>query len=175
MKTKIFCDIADYKTIKFFNNKSLVDGFTTNPSLMRLAGAKNYKEYSLKILNICKNKPISFEVFADNFKDIEEHKYQPLSSYPYIKFDLSFTVKEQFSASELIQYIETLLPENENNISIFDNFRNEKSRNLGIRIVTRNYKKTYTDTESGEILDMIVKKVQSKYSIKLNTSDNDAT
>ena len=38
MKTKIFCDIADYKTIEFFNNKSYVDGFTTNPSLMRLAG-----------------------------------------------------------------------------------------------------------------------------------------
>ena len=52
MSTKIFCDIADYKTIKFFNNKSLVDGFTTNPSLMRLAGAKNYKEYSLKILKV---------------------------------------------------------------------------------------------------------------------------
>ena len=48
MKTKIFCDIADYKTIKFFNNKSLVDGFTTNPSLMRLAGAKNYKELFFK-------------------------------------------------------------------------------------------------------------------------------
>ena len=63
MKTKIFCDIADYKIIKFFNNKSLVDGFTTNPSLMRLAGAKNYKDYSLKILKICKKKPISFEVF----------------------------------------------------------------------------------------------------------------
>ena len=48
MKTKIFCDIADFKTIKFFNTKSIVDGFTTNPSLMRLAGAKNYKNYSLK-------------------------------------------------------------------------------------------------------------------------------
>ena len=56
MKTKIFCDIADYKTIKFFNNKALVDGFTTNPSLMRLAGAKNYKEYSKKILKICLNR-----------------------------------------------------------------------------------------------------------------------
>ena len=52
MKTKIFCDIADYKTIKFFNNKPLVDGFTTNPSLMRLAGAKNYRNYSLKILKV---------------------------------------------------------------------------------------------------------------------------
>ena len=54
MKTKIFCDIADLKTIKFFNNKSIVDGFTTNPSLMRLAGAKNYKDYSIKILKVCR-------------------------------------------------------------------------------------------------------------------------
>ena len=76
MRTKIFCDIADYKTIKLFNNKSLVDGFTTNPSLMRLAGAKNYKEYSLKILKVCKKKPISFEVFADNFKDMLKQAYE---------------------------------------------------------------------------------------------------
>ena len=76
MKIKIFCDIADHKTIKFFNNKSLVDGFTTNPSLMRLAGAKNYKDYSLKILKICKKKPISFEVFADNPKDMLNQAYE---------------------------------------------------------------------------------------------------
>ncbi len=76
MRTKIFCDIADYKTIKFFNSKSLVDGFTTNPSLMRLAGAKNYKEYSLKILKVCKKKPISFEVFTDTFKDMLNQAYE---------------------------------------------------------------------------------------------------
>ena len=76
MKTKIFCDIADYKIIKFFNNKHLVDGFTTNPSLMRLAGAKNYKQYSLKILKICKKKPISFEVFADNLEEMLEQAYE---------------------------------------------------------------------------------------------------
>ena len=76
MKTKIFCDIADYETIKFFNNKSLVDGFTTNPSLMRLAGAKNYKDYSLKILKVCKKKPISFEVFADRPKDMLKQAYE---------------------------------------------------------------------------------------------------
>ena len=63
MKTKIFCDTADYKTIKYFNKKKIVDGFTTNPSLMRKAGAKNYKDYSLKFLRYVK-KPISFEVFA---------------------------------------------------------------------------------------------------------------
>tara|TARA_B100000579_G_C22685936_1_gene782614 strand:+ start:299 stop:997 length:699 start_codon:yes stop_codon:yes gene_type:complete len=66
LNTKIFCDIADLETIKKFNKKKIVKGFTTNPSLMRKAGAKNYKSYSKKILKICKNKPISFEVFADD-------------------------------------------------------------------------------------------------------------
>ncbi len=68
--TKIFCDIADLKLIKQFNNKKIVKGFTTNPSLMRIAGAKNYEDYSKKILKICKKKPVSLEVFADNFKDM---------------------------------------------------------------------------------------------------------
>ena len=76
MKTKIFCDIADFKTIKFFNKKSIVDGFTTNPSLMRLAGAENYKNYSLKILKVCKKKPISFEVFADQPKEMLKQAYK---------------------------------------------------------------------------------------------------
>ena len=66
MSIKIFCDSADYKTIKQYSKSSLVKGFTTNPSLMRLAGAKNYKNYSIKILKICKTKPISFEVFSDD-------------------------------------------------------------------------------------------------------------
>ena len=70
MKTKIFCDSADYNVIKTFNKNKIVDGFTTNPSLMRLAGAKNYKNYSFKILKICNKKPISFEVFADSEKDM---------------------------------------------------------------------------------------------------------
>ncbi len=67
MKTKIFCDSADYATIKKLNNNSLVSGFTTNPSLMKLSGAKNYKNYSLKLLKVCKKKAISLEVFGDTF------------------------------------------------------------------------------------------------------------
>ena len=58
MKIKIFCDIADLKLIKKFNKKKIIKGFTTNPSLMRKAGAKNYKNYSKKILKICNNKPL---------------------------------------------------------------------------------------------------------------------
>ncbi len=67
MKTKIFCDIADVDLVKKFNKKKIVKGFTTNPSLIRKAGAKNYESYCLKILSICKNKPISFEVFGDDY------------------------------------------------------------------------------------------------------------
>ncbi len=67
--TKIYCDIADIKLIKSFNKKKLVKGFTTNPSLMRKAGAKNYLTYSKEILNIT-NKPVSCEVFADDEKEM---------------------------------------------------------------------------------------------------------
>ena len=70
MSTKIFCDIADFDLIKKFNKKKIVKGFTTNPSLMRKAGAKNYETYSKKILKICKKKPISFEVFGDDHKNM---------------------------------------------------------------------------------------------------------
>ena len=74
MKTQIFCDIADLNLIKKFAKKKIVKGFTTNPSLMRKAGAKDYKKYSKKILNITK-KPVSLEVFSD---DINEMKKQAL-------------------------------------------------------------------------------------------------
>ena len=72
MKTKIFCDIAELDVIKRFNKKKIVKGFTTNPSLMRKAGAKDYKSYSKKILKICNNKPVSLEVFADEYGQMKK-------------------------------------------------------------------------------------------------------
>ena len=70
MNTKIYCDSADLSLIKKYNKKKIVKGFTTNPSLIRKAGAKNYEDYSKKILKICKNKPVSLEVFADDFESM---------------------------------------------------------------------------------------------------------
>jgi len=70
LSTKIFCDIADIHLIKKFVKKEIVKGFTTNPSLMRKAGAKDYQLYCKKILKICKFKPISFEVFGDNYNSM---------------------------------------------------------------------------------------------------------
>ncbi len=72
MNTKIFCDIAELNQIKKFNKKKIVKGFTTNPSLMRKAGAKDYKKYSKKILKICPNKPVSLEVFADDYLNMKK-------------------------------------------------------------------------------------------------------
>ena len=76
MNTKIFCDIAELDKIKKFNKKKIVKGFTTNPSLMRKAGAKDYKSYSKKILKICKNKPVSLEVFADEYLGMKNQAFQ---------------------------------------------------------------------------------------------------
>ena len=72
MNTKIFCDIADLPSIKKFNKEKIVKGFTTNPTLMRKAGATDYDSYSKKILKICKNKPVSLEVFGDDEKSMIE-------------------------------------------------------------------------------------------------------
>ena len=84
--TKIYCDIADKKIIKIYNKKKIVNGFTTNPSLMRKAGAKDYQKYCKELLNITK-KPISFEVFADDEKNmiIQGKKIKSWGKNVYVK------------------------------------------------------------------------------------------
>jgi transaldolase len=76
LKIKIFCDIAELDKIRIFNKKKIVKGFTTNPSLMRKAGAKDYRSYSKKILKICNNKPVSLEVFADEHREMKKQAMQ---------------------------------------------------------------------------------------------------
>ena len=100
----------------------------------------------------------------------ETNNFIPLAQYPFIKFDLSFTVPIDFIAADLISFVETKLDKNENNIDIFDDYVTEKSRNLGIRISTRNYDQTYSEEEARGILDMIVNEIQDKFKIKLNKS-----
>ena len=67
---KIFVDSADYNVFTKYKNNKIIKGFTTNPSLMRLAGAKNYKHYSIKLLNNSNSKPVSLEVFSDNLDEM---------------------------------------------------------------------------------------------------------
>jgi transaldolase len=91
INTKIFCDIAELEIIKKFNKKKIVKGFTTNPTLMKKAGAKNYKEYSKKILKICQNKPVSLEVFADDYNNMKDQalKINTWGKNVYVKIPIT--------------------------------------------------------------------------------------
>ena len=91
MPTKIYCDIAEIRQINKFNKKKIVKGFTTNPSLMRKAGAKDYKTYSKKILKICPDKPVSLEVFADDYVNMKEQalKINTWGKNVYVKIPVS--------------------------------------------------------------------------------------
>ena len=98
MSAKIFCDIAELNQIKKFNKKKIVKGFTTNPSLMRRAGAKDYKSYSKKILKICTKKPISLEVFADDDENMikQAKKINTWGKNVYVKIPI-INSKGQFT------------------------------------------------------------------------------
>ena len=91
MKIKVFCDTAELGLIRKFNKKKIVKGFTTNPSLMRKAGAKDYKIYSKKILKICPNKPVSLEVFADEYSNMKKQalKINTWGKNVYVKIPVS--------------------------------------------------------------------------------------
>ena len=104
MKIKIFCDSANFKTIKKMSKNPLVKGFTTNPSLMKLSGAKNYEKYSKKLLKVCKNKPISFEVFADDTDEMIEQalKIRSWGKNVYVKIPVINT-KGIFSGKAIRQ------------------------------------------------------------------------
>jgi transaldolase len=68
---KLFADGADIVGIKEMAANPAISGFTTNPTLMRKAGVSNYKSFAKEVLNIVSNKPVSFEVFADDFPTME--------------------------------------------------------------------------------------------------------
>ncbi|HTU47725.1 MAG TPA: transaldolase [Bryobacteraceae bacterium] len=71
LKVKIFADGADKATILDLYSKPWIKGFTTNPTLMRKAGVTDYEAFARDILTIIQDRPISFEVFADDFPEME--------------------------------------------------------------------------------------------------------
>ena len=95
LKVKIFADGADFSSIKSLNNYTYVKGFTTNPSLMRKAGIKDYKKFAIQVLKKIK-KPISFEVFTDNLKDMENQAKEIASwgNNVYVKIPIMNTKKK---------------------------------------------------------------------------------
>jgi len=96
LKVKLFADGAEKLGILEMNNNPLISGFTTNPTLMRKAGIKNYKEFALDVLSVIKNKPISFEVFSDEINEMERQALE-ISSWGnnvYVKIPITNTRAE---------------------------------------------------------------------------------
>ena len=87
---KIYCDTSNLKQIKNCIQKYKIDGVTTNPSIMKNEGVKNYKSHCLKILKIIKKKPLSIEVFADNQTEIynQAKKISKWSNNIYVKIPI---------------------------------------------------------------------------------------
>ena len=140
MSIKVFCDIADLRKIKRFNSNNFVKGFTTNPSLMRKAGAKDYKSYSKQILKVCNRKPISFEVFADNLKLMIEQgvKISNWGKNVYVKVPV-INSKKQFTGNVI--------------------------RELNRRNIKLNITAVYTAKQTAKILKVINKKTKVIISI----------
>ena len=140
MSVKVFCDIADLYNIKRFNNNNFVKGFTTNPSLMRKAGAKDYESYSKQILKVCKKKPISFEVFADDPKSMIEQglKIKNWGKNVYVKVPV-------INSKKL--------------------FMGKVIKELNYRNIKLNITAVYTANQTAKILKMINKKTKVIISI----------
>ena len=103
LKIKIFSDGADKKDMLDMNSKTFIKGLTTNPSLMKKAGIKDYEAFAKDILSTIKKKPISFEVFSDDFNSMERQamKIAGWADNVYVKIPITNTKKE--SSKELIK------------------------------------------------------------------------
>jgi transaldolase len=93
LKTKIFADGADRDGILNLYADPMIKGFTTNPTLMRKAGVADYEAFAKDVLSIVKDRPISFEVFSDEFDDMERQAYRiaKWGENVYVKIPVSNT------------------------------------------------------------------------------------
>ena len=103
LKVKIFSDGADKEDMLDMASKTFIRGLTTNPTLMKKAGIKDYEAFAKDILSTIKEKPISFEVFSDDFDDMEKQAMEIASwaANVYVKIPITNTKKE--SSKELVQ------------------------------------------------------------------------
>lgn len=103
LRIKIFADGAEKQSMLELNQLPYIKGFTTNPTLMRKAGITDYAGFAKDILSVIKDKPVSFEVFSDDFKEMERQA-KIIASWAdnvYVKIPITNTKKE--SSFDLVQ------------------------------------------------------------------------
>jgi len=103
LKVKIFADGADYDGIVKMSKNPAVKGFTTNPSLMRKAGVADYEAFARKVLATITDRPVSFEVFADDFASMAEQARTIAAWGPNVNVKIPVTNTKGQPASELIR------------------------------------------------------------------------
>lgn len=102
-RIKIFADGADIDGIFAMYEKSWVSGLTTNPTLMKKSGVKNYREFAQEVLKIVRDKPISFEVFSDNFEEMKKQALEISSWGDNVFVKIPITNTKGISSGDLIE------------------------------------------------------------------------
>ena len=105
LRVKLFADGADKAGILEMYENPKISGFTTNPTLMKAAGVKNYKEFATEILSLINDKPISFEVFSDDFTQMKNQALDIGSWGSNVNVKIPITNSKAESSIELINYL----------------------------------------------------------------------
>jgi len=103
LRVKIFADGADYEGIVKMAKNPTIKGFTTNPTLMRKAGVSDYEAFARKVLVAIPDRPVSFEVFADDFASMAEQARTIAAWGPNVNVKIPVTNTKGQSAAELIR------------------------------------------------------------------------
>jgi transaldolase len=103
LKVKIFADGADYDGIVKMSRNPLIKGFTTNPTLMRKAGVSDYEAFARKVLGTITDRPVSFEVFADDFPSMVEQARTIAAWGPNVNVKIPVTNTKGQSSAEIIR------------------------------------------------------------------------
>jgi transaldolase len=103
LKIKLFADGADLAGIQEMYQNPYIKGFTTNPTLMRKAGIKDYKAFAYQVLQAIPDRPISFEVFADEFDEMERQAMEIASWGKNVSVKIPVTNTRKEFAGQLIK------------------------------------------------------------------------
>ena len=105
LKVKIFADGADYDGMVKLSRDPIIKGFTTNPTLMRKAGVIDYEDFARKVLSAITDRPVSFEVFADDFAAMAEQARAIASWGPNVNVKIPVTNTKGQATGELIRML----------------------------------------------------------------------
>jgi len=105
LKIKLFADGADLDTMIMMANLEYIQGLTTNPTLMRKAGIADYKSFSRQVLKEITNKPISFEVFSDDYEEMKRQAMEIASWGDNVYVKIPITTSTGSPTTDVIEYL----------------------------------------------------------------------